>query len=361
MPRPDRFVILAEGCLDPFGAKTATSLLRYRGEDVAAVIDSAHAGRPLRELIGVEAAAPVVGTLDEALERAPTALVIGIAPAGGQLPSGWREIIERALAERLDVISGLHLLLGDDPELAALARRHHSRLIDLRRPPTSEPIARGRARAARAKRVLTVGTDCNVGKMVASLELVRAARQAGLDTRFVATGQTGMLISGGGAAIDRVAGDFMAGVTEQLVLEAGDSDMVVVEGQGCLLHPAFSGVTAALLHGSLPDAMVLCHQPGRTQMRNQSQSIPPLNDWIGRYEEFLRPLHRGRVVGIALNCYGLPDEEARRYCDAAADETGLPATDVIRFGAEPLLRGIQQTGLLAKGGDWAGARSADGE
>src|SRR5438067_3858356 len=196
MPRAERFAILAEGNLDPFGAKTATSLLRYRAEDVVAVVDSAHAGRPLRELLGVEAGAPVVATLEEALQHRPTTLVIGIAPAGGRLPPGWREVIERALAEGLDVISGLHLMLGDDPELAALAHRHHARLIDLRRPPASEPIARGRARETRAKRVLTVGTDCNVGKMVASLEIVRAARQAGLDARFVATGQTGILING---------------------------------------------------------------------------------------------------------------------------------------------------------------------
>jgi uncharacterized NAD-dependent epimerase/dehydratase family protein len=345
--RRERFVVLADGRLDIFSAKTAASLIRYRGDEVVAVLDREHAGRPLREVLGVDSGAPILGTLTEALALQPTALVIGISPSGGQLPDSWRPMLCAALQAGLDLISTLHVMLADDPEFAAIAGRSGARIIDLRRPPDLQPIAHGRARETRARRVLTVGTDCNVGKKIAALEIMLAARRKGMDAEFVATGQSGVLISGRGVAIDRVIGDFMAGMAEHLVLEAGDCDLLVVEGQGCLLHPAYSGVSAALLHGVLPDAMVLCHRPGRTVMRSQVQPIPPLNDWITRYEEFVKPLHRGRVVGIALNCFGMDEAEARTQVEAAADETGLPATDVIRFGAESLLRAIQHSGLLA--------------
>ncbi len=312
------------------------------------MVDRHHAGRPVQDLLGVPAAAPIVATLPEALAFRPTTLVIGISPAGGRLPEDWRVILQEAIAAGLDVVSGLHLFLGDDPELAALARRHSTRLIDLRRPPDLQPIARMRALETRARRLLTVGTDCNVGKMVVSLELAAAARRAGLDARFLATGQTGVLVAGGGFSVDRVIGDFMAGVTEAFVLQEGDCDLLVVEGQGCLLHPAYSGVTAALLHGVLPDMMVLCHRAGRSVMRSQTLPIPPLNDWITLYESALRPLHPGRVIGIALNCHGLDDATARAEVVRAEEETGLPATDVIRFGAEPLLRAVQHSGLIAR-------------
>jgi uncharacterized NAD-dependent epimerase/dehydratase family protein len=347
----ERFVILAEGHLDPFAAKTATSLVRYRGGDVVAVLDREHQGRPLREVLGVESTAPVLGSLTEALALRPTTLVIGISPAGGQLPERWRPILNEAIAAGLDVVSGLHLFLTDDPDLAERAARHGVRLVDLRRPPDAQPIAHALARETSARRILTVGTDCNIGKMVTSLEITAAARREGVDARFLATGQTGILVSGSGIPVDRVIGDFMAGLVERSVLELRGSEWIVVEGQGCLLHPAYSGVTLALLHGVLPDQLILCHYPARLVMRNQTIPIPPLNDWINLYESILRPLHRGRVVGIALNTHGLADDAARAAVARAEDETGLPATDVIRYGALPLVKAIQQCGLIARVSD----------
>jgi len=161
-----------------------------------------------------------------------------------------------------------------------------------------------------------------------------------VDARFLATGQTGVLISGGGVALDRVIADFAAGTVEALVLENGDCDLLVIEGQGAILHPAYSGVTMALLHGSLPDALILCHLPTRLVMRRQSVPIPPLPEWIALYEGLLRPLHPARVVGIAVNTFGMEEAAARAAVDAAAAETGLPATDVIRYGCEPLLSAV---------------------
>jgi uncharacterized NAD-dependent epimerase/dehydratase family protein len=329
----ERFVILTEGHLGIFSAKTATSMMRYRPQEVVAVLDSRFAGQTAREALGVPCDAPVVATLEVALSLQPTALLIGIAPQGGQLPADWRAIIHAALEAGLDVVSGLHVFLADDPELAAAARARGRQLIDLRRPPEGQPIAHARARNTRALRVLTVGSDCNAGKMVTALEITGAALAAGRAARFIATGQTGMLVAGSGITIDRVPGDFMAGFVEEMVLQSGDADAIVVEGQGSLIHPAYSGVTAALLHGALPDAMVLCHVPGRQTLRNQEQPIPPLPELIAWYEAFLRPLHPGRVVAVALNGSGLTDDGIQTAVRAAEAETGLPAADPIRHGA----------------------------
>ena len=333
----ERLLILADGELGVFSAKTATSLIRYRPDDVVALLDREHAGRTARDVLGVPAPVPIVATLEEGLAFRPDSLVLGISPPGGQLPLAWRDLIRSALCAGLSVLSGLHVFLGDDPELAALAREHGGRIQDLRRPPDGQPIAKRRARETRALRVLTVGTDCNVGKMVASLELVAAARRKGLDARFLATGQTGMMIAGAGITLDRVPGDFIAGFTEQLVVEAGDADLAAVEGQGSLLHPAYSGVTLAMLHGSLPDAMILVHHAGRETVRHHGLPIPPLREWIRRYEDALAPLHPGRVVGIAVNPYGLAEDAAAAAIRQAEEETGLPAVDVVTQGADRLV------------------------
>lgn len=339
-----RLLILADGDLGVFSAKTATSLIRYRPDDVVGVLDRQHAGQTTREVLGVPAAVPIVATMAEGLALGPDTLVIGIAPAGGGLPEPWRETIRIALGAGLSVVGGLHVFLGDDPEFAALAAKHGGQILDLRRPPEDRPIARAKARGTRALRVLTVGTDCNVGKMVAALEITAAARRRDLDARFVATGQTGMMISGTGVTLDRIAGDFMSGFIEKEVLAVGDSDLAVVEGQGALLHPAFSGVTLALLHGALPDAMVLVHHPGRDVMRHSDVAIPPLPEWVRRYDDSVSPIHPGRVVGIAINPHGLSAEEAARALRHAEDETGLPTVDVVAEGADRLLDAILTAG-----------------
>jgi len=339
-----RLLILADGDLGVFTAKTATSLIRYRPDAVVGVLDRVHAGQTTREVLGVPAAVPIVGTMAEGLALGPDTLVIGIAPAGGGLPEPWRETIRTALSAGLSVVGGLHVFIGDDPEFAALAAKHGGQIADLRRPPEDRPIAQAKARGTRALRVLTVGTDCNVGKMVAALEITAAARRRDLDARFVATGQTGMMISGTGVTLDRIAGDFMSGFIEKEVLAVGDADLVVVEGQGAILHPAFSGVTLALLHGALPDAMVLVHHPGRDVMRHSDVAIPPLPEWVRRYDDSVAPIHPGRVVGIAINPHGLTPAEAAEAIRQAEDETGLPTVDVVAEGADRLLDAILAAG-----------------
>jgi len=337
---PPRFTILAEGAFGVESAKTAASAIRYLPERVSSILDSGHAGRDVAEVIGFGAGIPILSTLAAALERdpRPDALLIGIAPQGGALPDAWRPLLEEALREGLDVWSGLHTFLGDDPALAALARERGRALVDLRKPPGRLPVGTGRARSTAALRVLTVGTDCNVGKMTAALETRRELEDRGLSTGFAATGQTGILVAGAGIAVD---------AAERVTLDAGEGkEVVLVEGQGSLMHPGYSGVTLGLLHGSLPEAMILCAMPSRPTIYGGSYdwvAIPPLDRVAALYEEALswaRPDTPGRVVGVSLATYDIGEDEARRAVEDAARVTGLPVTDPVRFGAAPLAEAI---------------------
>jgi uncharacterized NAD-dependent epimerase/dehydratase family protein len=331
--RTRRFLVLAEGSFGPLTSKTANACIRYAPQDVAVVLDSGAAGRTAQEVLGFGGAIPVVATFEEAMSYAPTALLIGIAPAGGQLPAAWRALLVRALGAGLEVWSGLHTLLGDDPEFAAAAREADVEIHDLRRPPADLDVASGRVRGLDATVILTVGSDCNIGKMTTQLQIRDAVAQRGHRVAFAATGQTGILIEGRGIAVDAVVADFIAGASERLTVEAAEGhDIVLVEGQGSLLHPAYSGVTLGLLHGSLPHAMVLCTQPSRTTInRNPWVPIPPLRELIRLYEQAAEPLRPAPVIGLALNTFDLSDVEAREAIERASADTGLPVTDPVRF------------------------------
>ncbi|WP_419862136.1 DUF1611 domain-containing protein [Candidatus Palauibacter sp.] len=349
-----RLAILAEGAFGVETAKTASSAVRYQPERVSAVIDSRFAGRTVGETLGFGGDIPIVATFAEALaaEPRPEALLVGIAPQGGQLPEAWRAVLVAALEEGLDIISGLHFFLCDDPELAALADRHGCTLFDLRKPPADLPVGAGRAMGTDAFRVLTVGTDCNTGKMTVSLELQLALEARGVRAGFAATGQTGILIAGTGIAVDAVVSDFISGAAERLTLEAARGedgegvDIVLVEGQGSLMHPGYSGVTHGLLHGTLPHAMILTWMPSRPRIYGGNHSwvvLPELDEVIRRYEDALAwacPEVPGRVIGVSLATYDIPEDEARAAVRHAREVTGLPATDPIRFGATPLVEAI---------------------
>lgn len=341
-----RFLLIAEGAFGPETSKTANSAIRYLPERVVGVLDSAARGRTAQEVLGIGGSIPVVGTFEEGLKLGPTAVLIGIAPRGGRLPPEWRRWLLAALDRGLEVWSGLHTRIGDDPELAARAQARGARIVDLRRPPDDLPVANGRARAVAPLVVLTVGTDCNTGKMTAQLELVRGLEARGLRARFVPTGQTGILIGGWGIAVDAVVADYIAGAAERLVLEAAPgADVILVEGQGSLIHPGYSGVTLGLLHGSCPAAMILCHQASRRFVGEYHKDqawvkIPPLRDVVRVYEEAAGWVHPSRVIGIAVNTYDLSERDARAAVEGAARETGLPATDPVRFDRAPLIEAI---------------------
>jgi len=273
-------------------------------------------------------------------------VMVGIAPAGGRLPEEWRAWLRSAIDKKLEIWSGLHTFIGDDPELGPLAKARGVRIFDARKPPPNLPIADGRAAEVAALVVLAVGSDCNVGKMTAQLQLRDALVQRGHRTSFVATGQTGIFIEGWGIAVDAVVADFIAGAAEQLVLQAAkDNDIVLVEGQGSLIHPGYSGVTLGLLHGSCPDALILCHQVTRDYIgdyhgREPWVKIPSYPELIDIHERAAQPVHPTKVIGISLNTYDMDEHAAREAVAKAAEETGLPATDPVRFDATPLVDAI---------------------
>ena len=339
-----RFLILAEGAFSPLRSKTANACIRYTPEHVVAVIDSTRAGATAQDVLGFGGSIPVVASLDDGLARKPDALLIGIAPPGGQLPASWRALILEAIDHRLDVWSGLHTILGDDAEFAARARRAGITIHDLRKPPADLDVARGRVRELddRTTVILTVGTDCNIGKMTTQLQLRDAMRARGMRVAFAATGQTGILVEGWGISVDAVIGDFIAGAAERLTLQAAkDADIVLVEGQGSIIHPSYSGVTYGLLHGSLPHAMIMCAQPTRTAINNHPWvKIPPLPEFIDMQERAAAPLRPAPVIGVALNTYDMDEAAARAAVERLGRETGLPTTDPVRFDPSAIVDAI---------------------
>jgi uncharacterized NAD-dependent epimerase/dehydratase family protein len=339
-----RFAILAEGAFGPHSSKMANALLRFSPTEAVAVIDSHRAGRSAHDILGVGGGVPVVATLDEAMQLGPDALLVGVSPQGGALPDGYRATVVAAIQAGLDVWSGLHELLSDDAELRALAREQGASIFDLRRPPDGLPIAAGRVRETGATIVLTVGTDCNIGKMTAPLMMRPTLRAHGYRVAFAATGQTGILIEGKGIAVDAVVADFIAGAAERLTLEAArDADIVLVEGQGALIHPAYSGVTLGLMHGAMPHAMVMCAQPSRTTINRQGWvSIPPLGEVIRLYEAMAEAVRPAPVIAVSLNTFDLSEAHALESIQRVQNDTGLPTADPVRFGSEPLVRAIDQ-------------------
>jgi uncharacterized NAD-dependent epimerase/dehydratase family protein len=348
-----RLAILAERQFSVHAAKTAVGVLRYGTDPVVAVLDSEHAGQRAGDVLGwlgPGAAVPIVGSLQAALELPvpPTVLLIGIAPTGGRLPNEWRAVILEAIRAGLDIESGLHTFVGDDPELAAAAAEAGVRIIDHRRPPERMATAVGRLHRPGKRVILTVATDCALGKMSVALELRRAALDAGRSSSFVPTGQTGMMIEGWGVAVDRVVADFLQGACEDLVAEGeARGDWVFVEGQGSLDHPAYSSVTLGLIHGTTPHAMVMVHKPGLVahdfdHLPERSFPLAELGPFIELHERVAALVAPSKVVAVALNTMLIPDEtEARRVIAETAGRTGLPVDDPVRFGPGPLWREIE--------------------
>ena len=334
-----RYLILAEGFSgDVHYGKTARGLIRFRRDDVVAVLDSTRVGETIDGL-------RVVGSVDEALSSNPTTALVGVATQGGRFPPAWRELLKSCIANGLDVESGLHEFLADDAELSELARRHGVELRDLRRPPPDLSVPTGENLELDTKIVLTVGSDCAIGKKTMALELHLEAARRGLASQFVPTGQTGIAIAGWGIAVDAVVADFLAGAAERLVVEGyrrGGTDILFVEGQGSLVHPAYSGVTMGLVHGSAPHAFVLCHLAGTTEVEGYpGHPLPSLRELIELHERAALRARPARVEAVALNTRLLADdEEARAAIAAAEEETGLPADDPVRFGARKLVDAV---------------------
>jgi D-glutamate N-acetyltransferase len=335
--RPRRILILGEGFShDPHYGKTLRGIVRYGPDPVVAILDSARAGE-MHEGI------PVVASVNDALCFDPTVAIVGVATQGGRFPPAWRELLKSCIAKGLDVESGLHEFLSDDPELGELAARHGVRLRDLRKPPDGLSVPTGANLEHDAKVVLTVGSDCAIGKKTVAVELDLEARRRGLESVFVPTGQTGISIAGWGIAVDAVIADFLAGAAERLVVEGVErgGKLLFVEGQGSLFHPMYSGVTLGLVHGSAPHAFVLCHVPGTTEIDGlPGHPIPALPVLVELHERMSLPRRPATVACIALNTSRLDETAAHEAVAAAEKDTGLPADDPVRFGSGRLLDAV---------------------
>lgn len=335
-------ILLHEGIRGTHG-KTGLAMLRYLTAPIVAVIDRQSPGESLVELTGIPRSVPIVASVEDAVKYQPDVLAIGIAPSGGALPEAWRQEIKQAIAAGLSIVNGLHTPLNCDPELAALLQANQW-IWDVRQEPADLTVGSGQARGLPCLRVLTVGTDMSVGKMSTSLELNRASVKRGLRSKFLGTGQAGIMLSGSGIPLDAIRVDFAAGAVEQLVLKFGnDHDILQIEGQGSLFNPA-STATLPLIRGSQPTHLVLVHRAGQTQIRTFPHvTIPPLPEVIQVYETIAAAggaFTPARVAAIALNTAHLDDLSAQQAIKQVEVVTGLPCTDPVRFGADLLLDAI---------------------
>lgn len=332
-----KYLVLAEGRSgDEHYGKTMRGIVRYGPHPVVAILDSTRAGERYEGI-------PIVASVAEALPLQPTTAAVGVATQGGRFPPAWRELLKDSIRGGLDLESGLHELISEDAELAALADEHGVELRDLRKPPADLSVPTGENLQLPATIVLTVGSDCAIGKKTVAVELDLAARRRGLRSVFVPTGQTGIWIAGWGIAIDAVVSDFLAGAAERLVVEgaARGGELLWVEGQGSLVHPAYSGVTMGLMHGAAPHAYVLVHKARATHTEGYpDHPLPPLPELIELHERASLPLRRARVAAIALHTGALEEEDAHAEIAQVAEETGLPVDDPVRFGADTLLDAV---------------------
>ena len=327
----------------PERAKTALGVLRYGTDDIVAVVDRDNAGSRVHDHVEFVPDVPIVGDLRDVTDA--NTLLIGISPIGGKFDPAWRVDVELALERGWDVISGLHEFLADDATFAALASESGAEIWDVRRPPADLGVSDGIADTVDADVYLTVGTDCSIGKMTTTFELVSALNEAGTKAAVIPTGQTGIMIDGWGLPIDRIVADFVAGAVEDLILERGNEyEVLIVEGQASIIHPAYSGLIAAIMHGSMPDGLILCHEAGRQQIHGfESFEIPPIETVASLYTELAKPVSPTKICAGALNTWSIEDDvTATREVDRFAEQLDAPATDVIRFGTEPIVEAIQR-------------------
>jgi len=333
---PRRIVILAEGQFSHHHSKTANGAIRFIPEQVVAVIDSTKAGKTTQEVIGAGGEIPVVASLKESLPFTPNALLIGIAPPGGVLPDNFKSVIREAIIHRMDVLNGLHTFISDDPEMVVLSKQQGVQIIDYRRPPKNLHIATMRWKERKAKVVLTVGIDANIGKKTTALVLCKDFQTRGYKADFIATGQTGMLISGGGISVDAVPADFVSGAIEDLVMESAQKhDVIFVEGQGSLVHQGYSAVATGILHGAMPDAMIMSLEVNR-QVCDNGTPYPDIKKVIQLHEDMVTIYRPTKVVGISIITYGLDDKAAWEVIRITERETGLSTTDPLRFSTVKL-------------------------
>jgi len=334
-------LLLANRMLSPVWAKTAVCLLMYRADDVVAVLDCEQAGKAAGEVVGFGGSVPVVGTVGEGVALGAEIAVVGTSPMGGRFEGDVRGEVLECLRAGVDVVSGLHDFLKDDLECRVAKAASGARVWDVRDVEGPFPVSVGGGCTTGAKSVLVVGSDCNVGKMTVTVGLYNAAVDAGVNASWAATGQTGIVLRERGICIDRVISDFVGGATEELLnAEATGRDLVIVEGQGAVIHPGYAGVSLGMLYGVMPDCMILAHVAGRERLKRLETPILPLGELVELHQRLMAPFKNSPVVGITLNTAGLDEADARAELERAGKDVGLPTTDVVRFGCGPILEAV---------------------
>lgn len=339
-----RYLIFSEGQFGTPASKTGNSVIRYSADHVAAVLDSKLAGQTVNDVLGYGGAIPIVSTVADGVARGADALMVGIAVNGGVLPPAARAAIKESIEHGMEIWNGLHTFVADDLELGPLAKKRGVAIHDVRRPPADLPVGGGRVRELPVEKtvLLAVGSDANIGKMTVMLQLRAALAARDVKASFAPTGQTGIFIDGWGICVDAVVADFIAGAAETLAIQgAREADIVLVEGQGSILHPGYSGVSLGLLHGALPHGLIACHIPTRATFRHNAWlKIPPIEEVIALHEAMAHPLRPARTVGVSLNTSEMSDRDARAEIARVERVTGLPTTDPVRYDTAPLVDAV---------------------
>jgi len=327
-----KYAVLVEGRFNFLFAKTANAMLRYVPETVVCCIDSENNGKTTGEVMSLGGETPIVDSLDAAKKFNPDTLLIGFATQGGFLPDNMRETVRKAIETGMDVICGLHEFLGDDKEFGPLAKANDVTLLDLRKPPFPLPFSKGTWRTRKTPTLLTVGDDCDTGKMTAAWELKRELEDKGKNIAFIGTGQTGILLGGYGVSVDAIVSDFEAGAIEaEIDRIIGDVDLIVIEGQGSLSHMAYSGVTMGLLHGTMPDMLIMCHEPAR-KIDTFNHPMADFGEIMDLYLRLIRIFKPCDVVGLSLITHTEDENQAKATIDQYQNKYGIPAADFVRFG-----------------------------
>lgn len=335
-------VIYAQGEYGKGFSKMTDVLVRYGKYDFIGIVDKNRVGKNISDFINVDRKISFIATLDEALKEKPETLIIGVAPRDGKLPPEWKKDIFIAMQNGLNIYNGMHNFLTDDKEFSNAASKYNVQIWDLRKPPTGLKVGMGLTKDIKSKVVMTIGTDCAIGKLTATIELENEAQKRNFKSVLIPTGQTAMAIYGFGISVDAVVGDFMAGACEKLVLDhAKDNDFIFVEGQGSIFHVGYSGVTLSMLHGVLPTHMVLCHNPLRTCMKDSNLKLPSLPYIAKMYENMTPEYRKGKVVGVCMNLSKYTDKESKRIINEIEEKTGLPTTDPIKYGVRTIFDNIK--------------------
>jgi len=332
-----KIVALTEGYSNPQSAKTARNLIYYCPGETVALFDRFNVGKTSLELLGV-GDVPVIGSLEDVKDA--NTLIMSVALPGGKLPQTFKEVMLKAISKKINIISCGHEFISDDQDLISAAKLAGVSLKDIRKN-NERDVAHRKGIRTNCLRILTVGNDCSLGKMVTSLELARALQKRGCDAKFVATGQTGILIEGDGIPIDAVVGDYINGAAEKLVLQNQHHDILILEGQGSIVHPRYSSVTLGLLHGTMPQGMIMCYEVGREFVHNMHEiRIPPMDVIVRLFEEMASVMFPSKVIGFALNSKNISELEAEKERERIKKQFGLPTCDVVRHGPGELLEAI---------------------